>query len=196
MHEDTELAGVQGTAGISRRDMLRKSAVVGGAGALMWAAPSITKFGGAAWGTPLGKGISYIAVKFTCLDGTVGFVKWDFHDTYDPTNTVLQGCDQGSFEKISEGGNFSTPFCAEDPNKSVWEEANDPDWGTTPVNECDWAGKFVLTIDELKDGEPVTVTVTMMDDDCSIDGNAYAKCATDCIHVSNGSSVTFSGCGI
>ena len=50
MHEDTELAGVQGTAGISRRDMLRKSAVVGGAGALMWAAPSITKFGGAAFG--------------------------------------------------------------------------------------------------------------------------------------------------
>ena len=51
MHEDTEFAGVQGTAGISRRDMLRKSAVVGGAGALMWAAPSITKFGGAAFGS-------------------------------------------------------------------------------------------------------------------------------------------------
>ena len=50
MHEDTELAGVQGTAGISRRDMLRKSAVVGGAGALMWAAPSITKFGSSAFG--------------------------------------------------------------------------------------------------------------------------------------------------
>ena len=56
MHEDTELAGVQGTAGISRRDMLRKSAVVGGAGALMWAAPSITKFGGAAFGDEHGNG--------------------------------------------------------------------------------------------------------------------------------------------
>ena len=51
MHEDTtfEAPGVGG--GISRRDMLRKSAVVGGAGALMWAAPSITKYGSAAFGS-------------------------------------------------------------------------------------------------------------------------------------------------
>ena len=53
MHEDTtfDAPGVGG--GISRRDMLRKSAVVGGAGALMWAAPSITTYGARAFaGTP------------------------------------------------------------------------------------------------------------------------------------------------
>ena len=70
MHEDTtfDAPGVGG--GISRRDMLRKSAVVGGAGALMWAAPSITKYGSAAFGdtdgTPLGKELSYVAIQYDC----------------------------------------------------------------------------------------------------------------------------------
>ena len=70
MHEDTtfDAPGVGG--GISRRDMLRKSAVVGGAGALMWAAPSITKYGSAAFGsegTPL-TGFSYAAAILDCGD--------------------------------------------------------------------------------------------------------------------------------
>jgi hypothetical protein len=50
MHDDTLAGGEAAAAGISRRDLLRKGAVVGGAGALLWAAPSITKFGGAAFG--------------------------------------------------------------------------------------------------------------------------------------------------
>ena len=53
MHEDSTVDTQGGAAGISRRDMLRKSAVVGGAGALMWAAPSITTYGARAFaGTP------------------------------------------------------------------------------------------------------------------------------------------------
>ena len=71
MHEDTtfEAPGVGG--GISRRDMLRKSAVVGGAGALMWAAPSITKYGSAAFGaegTPLPGEVSWVMVWFNVGD--------------------------------------------------------------------------------------------------------------------------------
>jgi hypothetical protein len=38
------------STGISRREMLRRSAVVGGAGALMWAAPSVTTFAPRAFG--------------------------------------------------------------------------------------------------------------------------------------------------
>ena len=37
--------------GISRRDMLKRSAVVGGASAMVWAAPSITTLGARAFGT-------------------------------------------------------------------------------------------------------------------------------------------------
>jgi hypothetical protein len=40
--------------GISRRDMLKRSAVVGGASAMVWAAPSITTFGARAFGSTSG----------------------------------------------------------------------------------------------------------------------------------------------
>ena len=92
MHEDTELAGVQGTAGISRRDMLRKSAVVGGAGALMWAAPSITKFGSSAFGEENDNG-----TPATDLSNFGAIVRC--YDPADPTNQ-----DEWTFYKIK--GNY------------------------------------------------------------------------------------------
>ena len=109
MHEDTELAGVQGTAGISRRDMLRKSAVVGGAGALMWAAPSITKFGSAAFGdehrtgTPLG-GYSNAGALIVCpLTG------YDFGKSFDDPDN------EGDYELFRAKVEFD-------------DKADPPDW--------------------------------------------------------------------
>jgi hypothetical protein len=84
MHDDS-IIGAEATAtGISRRDLLRKGAVVGGAGALMWAAPSITKFGGAAFGaegTPP-TGFSYAAAIVDCVGGPAeGYrIKYEYDD--------------------------------------------------------------------------------------------------------------------
>ena len=114
MHEDTELAGVQGTAGISRRDMLRKSAVIGGAGALMWAAPSITKYRSAAFGsegTPF-FGFSNFGAVLTCPDGTFR-VKGDLDDnantfTWSDEHNSLGGCEDAF------GDNFFNDWCSAD----------------------------------------------------------------------------------
>ena len=84
MHEDSTVDTQGGAAGISRRDMLRKSAIVGGAGALMWAAPSVTTFGARAFGaegTPIG-GYSNFGAVATGPDGDVR-VKGDFDEDID-----------------------------------------------------------------------------------------------------------------
>ena len=187
MHEDTtfEAPGVGG--GISRRDMLRKSAVVGGAGALMWAAPSITKYGSAAFGqeengTPVGRGLSYIALKYNC-NGADEFVKFDLASSYDSVGlTSNYTCQEG---------NFNTPGC-------------DTDWGIEPPHpEVDANGDcelFDVYIDQLDDdGAPVTVTVQFKAahaEDCLLEGTAFGKCGQECLeeNVSGQTSVTFSDC--
>ena len=68
--------------GISRRDLLKRSAIVGGASAMVWAAPSITTLGGRAFGaagTPPGEGWSAVAFVVTC--GGLNYkVKWTRDD--------------------------------------------------------------------------------------------------------------------
>jgi hypothetical protein len=96
-----------GAAGMDRREMLRRSAIVGGAGALMWAAPSVTKFAPRAFGTegtPIFGGWSFFAavVRCTKADGSVmtygikanlegGAVVWETGDSLTPFCTPPDG---------------------------------------------------------------------------------------------------------
>jgi hypothetical protein len=67
--------------GISRRDLLKRTAIVGGASALVWAAPSITTLGNRAFGatgTPLG-GWSFAAFIVVC-NGTQYRAKWNYNE--------------------------------------------------------------------------------------------------------------------
>ena len=78
MSEDLELTG--GSAGIDRRDFIRKSAIVGG---MVWAAPMISSIGSPAFAiTPNGEGdfdpelYSYLAVLLKC-NGYDIKAKWE-----------------------------------------------------------------------------------------------------------------------
>jgi hypothetical protein len=184
--------------GISRRDMLKRSAIVGGAGALVWAAPSVTTFGGRAFGstsgTPSGKGISYIALRYSCDTNAEGapiyrYIKFDDYneatDSWTCTNNVNLATNQNT-----------TPGCTvgwgSDPNKDM-----------TSYNDC---GKFTLVTETDADGEPVKVTVCLSGEghDCIIDGVAYGKCGAPDVDASGGeclqrqavgNCVTFDMCG-
>ena len=168
MHEGTELAGVQGTAGISRRDMLRKSAVVGGAGALMWAAPSITKFSGAAaWGTEVGKGLSYIALQYECGEG-IKFIKFDLDDAENGAPVYTW----------QTGDNFKTPGCEEEfPQDRT-------SLGTYASNEGDLFGVSYDIVDD--DGEPLQVTITLPPDCDWVNGAGFGKCGNPDVEASGG----------
>lgn len=65
--------------GISRRDLLKKGAVLGGA--VVWTTPVVQTMGmGRAFASttsPVGPAISYIALIVTCADGDRHFLKWE-----------------------------------------------------------------------------------------------------------------------
>lgn len=91
--------------GISRRDLLRRGAVVGGA--LVWAAPTVQAISqGAAFaghGTPAA--ISFVMLTFTCDGGkTVQKAKYE-----DDTDAFEEGCESNN------------PHCSDRPNG--WAEA-------------------------------------------------------------------------
>jgi hypothetical protein len=182
--------------GISRRDMLKRSAIVGGAGALVWAAPSVTRFGGSAFGdtngTPVGKGLSYIALRYSCTNTADGdpiyrYIKFDNYDadndTWVCTNTNNLATNQNA-----------TPGCT-----VGW--ANDANKDPNPYNDCN---KFTLTVTTDDDGEPVVVKVciTGTNGECIIDGVAYGKCGSpdqgsgECLQKTAGADgcVTFDAC--
>ena len=165
--------------GISRRDMLQKSAIIGGAGALAWAAPSITKYGGAAFGdsdgTPMGKGISYIALQYSCdLDaegkakpGSYRYIKFDDYS-------------EGTFFGWKcQTGNFSTPGCS-----TSWDNSG----ATEYPGDC---SKFTLEVlNSNDDGEPTSVKVCLPNEECVITGSAYGKCGAPEVEQSEGACIT------
>lgn len=66
------------TEGMNRREMLKRSAVVGGAGALMWAAPTVTAFGPRAFaqdGSPASDFSNFGAIVRCDRDGVVTFYR-------------------------------------------------------------------------------------------------------------------------
>jgi hypothetical protein len=195
MHDDMNLGAEATATGISRRDLLRKGAVVGGAGALMWAAPSITKFGGAAFGqtegTPGGKGLSYIALRYSCDDGaTFRYIKFDLEDG----PGISEGLQTKDVGYKCTTGNFQTPQCDfyDNSNASKFPE------------DCD---KFQVYFDTVEDGDPLVVRIVLVgnDHDCLIDGAGLGKCGNpenpksggECISSTSpdGNSITFADCG-
>ena len=172
MHEHSTVDTQGGAAGISRRDMLRKSAVVGGAGALMWAAPSITKFGSAAFGetegTPVGKELSYVAIEYDCnppggddndLRGVIKFnVDEDEHG-----NPTLTECNTPAGGGPNEG-ELQTPGCPFDDSA-----------GNGPLDCDDFAVSFpnndLYTVDVcLSPSDPGH------EDDCILSGVGVGMC--------------------
>lgn len=138
---DDVTAGAQGTAaGISRRDMLKRSAVVGGAGALMWAAPSITKFGSAAFGTegtPFPGEVSWVIVWFDCPGEGVIRVKYEGKDDgyrIDPSGQPSQnfGCPE-LFADVETG--FPSTVGTSSPN-DVTVRATEEGWLQIQSTRC------------------------------------------------------------
>lgn len=88
---------------IDRRELLRRGAVVGGLGALAWAAPSVTTFGARAFaaGTPFAGTVSWVIVWFVNDDAEapkwhrVKYENADVGYTTDPsannTNSIISG---------------------------------------------------------------------------------------------------------
>lgn len=186
--------------GISRRDMLRTSAIVGGAGALAWAAPSVTKYGGAAFGatdgTPVGKGLSYIAIRYSCEVDDDGnpIYRYIKFDDYDPATGTWE---YETGPNLAGGGpGDPTPGCA-----TGWE-------GDSPKEPAGYDDRLKFTLETtVVDGEPVIVTVCLVNPeghDCIIDGHAFGKCGApqqdasggECLEATPvGNCVTFSDCG-
>lgn len=71
------------TQGLERREFLQRSALVGGAAALAWAAPSVTSYGAKAFGStvsPVPSQFSYLVAQLVCgqgADAVTYTVKWD-----------------------------------------------------------------------------------------------------------------------
>ena len=140
--------------GISRRDLLKRSAIVGGASAMVWAAPSITTLGGRAFGangTPLTA--SFVAFIVECPNDLKSpyRVKWN-----ESTDTLEDG--------------RALPFC--DPNSQFVKDYQAASSGG--LND-----KFTVTVQRLG-GNRVSFTVS---EPCTIldgEANGAVKEATDC----------------
>ena len=175
--------------GISRRDLLKRSAVVGGASALVWAAPSLTTLSSRAFGstdgTPMGKAISYVALAYKCDNGETRYIKFDdFKGTKDDP------------EYRCQTGNFATPGCPDLGNTSA----------TAHPEDCHLFVVTYLEVDEK--GEPTLIRISFADGtDCIIQGQVFGKCGAPQVEASGGecivlnvngdgvSSVTVGPCG-
>jgi len=100
--------------GISRRDMLKRSAIVGGGAAMVWAAPSVTTFGARAFGdngTPASDFSNYGAV-IDC-GGTRYRIKADYDEKTDVLKWslpgTLGGCESAFGDAFFEDWCDSTP---------------------------------------------------------------------------------------
>lgn len=182
-----ELLG-EGGEGVSRRSMLKKSALVGGT--MVWAAPVVSSFTSPAFGQDEGtpeftgdKGISYIALVYSCTSTGTRYIKFDNINS-DGSAT----CYTGSFE---------TPQCT----------FSDTSGQTEDESQCDLFTLTVLETDE--DGEPTIVQVTIdgNEDECIIQGKGLGKCGNpeqpqsggECIEgvvTDGGRTVTFHNCGV
>jgi hypothetical protein len=113
----------QQPASMDRREMLKRSAVVGGMGAMMWAAPTVTAFGPRAFGatgSPL-SGFSYVAALVTCSGTVTGSykVKYEVDEgAWEGDPGALPGCD----------GTYSAAW------KAAWDSATGVKGDAPPLN--------------------------------------------------------------
>ena len=138
--------------GSSRRDFLRRSAIVGGT--LVWAAPTVQSMAPAAFAqetTKSPKDFSYLVLCLNCSGGNTAecCVKFDLNDN-------------GTVSEISVGGNFSVPGCEEE-----FTENHGPEGCVDPG---------IFTVTPLDGAQRVQVSVST-DSGCMIlDGTAFGKC--------------------
>lgn len=177
---------LEGPEGVSRRSMLKKSALVGGT--MVWAAPVVNSFTSPAFGDSHGtpefegdKGISYIALVYSCTGTGTRYIKFEGFN-----NDGTASCESGSFE---------TPQC-EFPSTE-----GQSDFSST---DCDL---FTIVVLESDGDEPTVVQITIDGDGCVIDGVGVGKCGNpenensdgECIEgvLSNDNrTITFSDCGL
>ena len=178
---------LEGPEGVSRRSMLKKSALVGGT--MVWAAPVVSSFTSPAFGQTEGtglvgdKGLSYIAITYSCTSTGTRYIKFD---NINENGTAT--CHTGSFQ---------TPQCTFPSTSGQTED----------TTQCGLFTIEVLQTDE--NGEPTVVRVTIDDneDECIIQGVALAKCGNpenpesdgECVAgdiEDGGRSITFSDCGV
>jgi hypothetical protein len=107
--------------GISRRDMLKRSAVVGGASAMVWAAPSLTTFSARALGSTGTEltGWSYVAFIVVC-GGQDYRAKWnrDGTDAGFEQGTNLPGNCPSDFVTRYEAAWTGGDFTVNEPTQS------------------------------------------------------------------------------
>ena len=91
--------GEEVNQGITRRDLLRRGAVLGGA--VVWATPVVQTLGmGRAFAQsaspPPGPAISYIAMVISCgTDGHTHFIKYEIGGTWEADPGMTPGCTPG-----------------------------------------------------------------------------------------------------
>ena len=178
--------------GLSRRDLLRRGAIVGGT--LVWAAPAVQTLARPAFGqtagTPedgQGRDFSYVALRYTCGGAGPYAIKFDF-GTDGGGNPVVEKCSTGNF-RTPRGQNTDCDF-----DRSGLQTNNSA--------HCT-DGTFVPTFhnNDLK-----TITISMAhNSDCIIEGVGVGKCASPaavpepCVYVDAGpegtQSITFRLCG-
>ena len=176
---DTLTTPVAPADGSSRRDFLRRSAIVGGT--LVWAAPTVQSVTPAAFAqtaTKSPKDFSYLVLCIMC-NGAECCVKFDLND-------------DGTVAEFTAGGGFAIPGCDDKysvgstgKNCASYDPAtNSGDFTVTPINKAQ------------------TVQVTLLNTtNCTLeDAVAFGKCGNpptngECkAGTISGNSVTFDFC--
>jgi hypothetical protein len=192
MGEQRELDGTSQAVGIERRELLKRGALVGGAGAVAWGAPAVTRFAGPAFGatdgTPLarGRGISYIAFHYQCgTTATRYSMKLEFGG--EGADAYIQKCEVGDF-KTPRGQNTHCEFTPS---------------GNGNKDHCPSPNGHGSTVQVTFLDGTHTVRVTMPNG-CLIEGVALGKCGSPasvdepCLYVApaaGSTTATFALCG-
>lgn len=179
---DGQLDTRQATA-LDRRQFLQRGAAVGGATMLLWAAPTVRRFGSPAFGenegSPFGAGkdFSYIALNYRCDEGELRSIKFEFE--YVDGSPAMVECETGSFRTPAGPG-------------------VDCDFDNTGRGSDDDCEKFSFQyLDGLR-----RIRVTA-DSPCLIEGVGVGKCGAEgtesggeCVHVTGDetTALTFALC--
>jgi hypothetical protein len=154
--------------GISRRDMLKRSAVVGGASAMVWAAPSLTTFSARALGSTGTEltGWSFVAFVVKCGE-TYYPVKWDRGGGYTAGGN-LPFCQGLPFYTFYTGlPEVEGPFTVNPPTQS-------DNILTISITSDAGAGCFIYGFSENGDGAEGGIGVAKESTDCKPAGEVVA----------------------
>jgi hypothetical protein len=167
--------------GISRREMMKRSAIVGGASALVWAAPSVTTFAPRAFGanaSPVSD-FSNFGILLTCTNP---------EDPDDVTTYAIQyEVDEGGFVEAGQGQGNILGGCAQGDFLTNWNSA-------TPAPPPDFSKGVLVSI-----GTNIVITVPDDKPDCIFKADAAVGALKqgDCCYygtvTDGGKKITFTG---